>query len=62
MKQFSNTDYRTLLIKYIAHVKDENGSTGINVIQGKIVSHIDFTDKEAEELDKLADLSKEPYG
>jgi hypothetical protein len=49
MNQLSNTDYRTLLIKYIAHVKDENGSHGINVIHGKIVSHIDFTDKEAED-------------
>lgn len=57
-----NIDYRTILIKYIAHVKDENESHGINVIHGKIVSHIDFTDQEAEELNRLADLSKELYG
>jgi hypothetical protein len=49
MEPLLNTDYRTLLIKYIAQVKDENGSTGINVIHGKIVSHIGFTDKEAED-------------
>jgi hypothetical protein len=57
-----NINYRTLLIKYIAHVRDENGSEGINVIHGKMVSHIEFTDEEAEELDELRDLSKVIFG
>jgi hypothetical protein len=57
-----NIDYRTLLIKYIAHVTDENGSPGINVIKGKMISHIEFTDAEAEELDELRDLSKIMFG